>query len=174
MADAILWAFDHGVAIGLIAFVLAIPVALAGVVYVWMLQGARVIAAVWVWRRFLHWWRTGRTDGAGAGPLTLPLSGGAGGYSAEYTAFMRSGAWAQQRERVLRRDGHRCQGCGGAGGWRRTICGTPSRSGTRPTGGSPPSAAGATPAPTAANPGRRRAERGAPSPPGERELRRRG
>jgi hypothetical protein len=113
MADALLWAFEHGVALGLIAFALAVPVALFGVVYLWLLQGARVIAAVWVWRRFLHWWRTGRTDSGGAAPSPIPPSGGAGGHSAEYVAFMGSSTWERQRGRVLRRDRGRCADCGG-------------------------------------------------------------
>ena len=87
MADVLLWAFQHGVAIGVVALVLSVPLALAGVAYLWFLQGARIIAAAWVWRRFLHWWRTGRTDAGGAAPLTIP--GGAGGHSADGHAVLK-------------------------------------------------------------------------------------
>jgi hypothetical protein len=110
VTDLALWAFQHGVLIGLIAFALAVPVALLGVVYMWTLNGARFIAAVWVWRRAWEWWRSR------SGPRSP--SGGAGGYgySHDYLAFMQSPAWRAQRGRVLRRDAHRCQQCGGRRG----------------------------------------------------------
>ena len=87
MADALRWAFDHGVTIGVVALALSVPPALAGVLYLWTLNGARFIAAGWVWRCFLHWWRTGRTGGAGEAPVAIP-----GGHSPEYRAFMASPA----------------------------------------------------------------------------------
>jgi hypothetical protein len=110
VADLLLWLFHHGVLIGVLAFALAIPVALLGVVYLWTLNGARFVAAVWVWRQAWRWWR-GRAG-------SLAPSGGAGGYgySADYVTFMQSPEWRQQRGRVLRRDGHRCQQCGGRRG----------------------------------------------------------
>ena len=111
MADVLLWAFEHGVTIGLVALVLAIPVALAWAWrYLWFLQGAKTIAAVWVWRRAWWWWRSRSSPFAPSG------GAGGGGYSPEYLAFMQSPAWRDQRGRVLRRDGHRCAQCGGRRG----------------------------------------------------------
>jgi hypothetical protein len=113
VVDFLLWALEHGVTIGLVAFVLAIPLALLGVAYVWFLQGAMTIAAGWVWVQFFRWLRDRRAP-TGRSPFGHP--GGAGGYSREYLAFMASPEWRRQRERVLRRDSHRCQGCGGRRG----------------------------------------------------------
>jgi hypothetical protein len=113
VVDFLLWALEHGVTIGLVAFLLAIPLALLGVAYLWFLQGARTIAAGWVWVQLFRWLRDRRTTGARS-PFGHP--GGAGGYSREYAAFFSSAAWARQRARVLRRDGHRCQACGGRRG----------------------------------------------------------
>jgi hypothetical protein len=112
VADLLLWALEHGITIGLVAFVLALPVALAGVAYLWFLQGARTIAAGWVWVQFFRWLRDRRSPGGS--PFGHP--GGAGGHSREYVAFMASPEWRRQRERVLRRDRHRCTECGGRRG----------------------------------------------------------
>jgi hypothetical protein len=88
---------------------LAVPVVfvlfLGSVAYLWFLQGARIIAAAWVWRRAWEWWR------ARSGPFAP--SGGAGGHSRDYDAFMASPAWKRQRARALRRDRGRCRDCGG-------------------------------------------------------------
>jgi 5-methylcytosine-specific restriction endonuclease McrA len=55
-----------------------------------------------------RWWRgvvrSLRWRGARSGRTT-----------SEYTAFMRSPAWAEQRRRVLRRDAYVCRACGAAG-----------------------------------------------------------
>jgi hypothetical protein len=110
VADVLVWVFQHGVAIGIVALVLAVPVALAGVAYLWFLQGAKTIAAVWVWRRAWWWWRSRSSPFAPSG------GAGGGGYSPEYLAFMQSPAWRHQRDRVLRRDGQRCAQCGGRRG----------------------------------------------------------
>lgn len=50
------------------------------------------------WRDLSRWWRWGtrRT-------------------TSEYRLFMASPAWAEQRRRVLQRDGYRCRWCGRAG-----------------------------------------------------------
>jgi hypothetical protein len=96
----------HGelvVTLALLALPLVFVFFLASVAYLWFLQGARIIAAAWVWRRFFRWLRT-RSDSP---------SGGRGGQSAEYIRFMQSPTWKHQRARVLRRDRRRCRDCGG-------------------------------------------------------------
>jgi hypothetical protein len=98
-----IWLLAHGgelLAVGLVAAVLGV---LAGSAYLWFLNGAKVIAAGWVWREFLRGVRSG----------SRPPSGGRGGQSAAYVAFMQSAAWKTQRRRVLQRDGRRCRDCGG-------------------------------------------------------------
>jgi hypothetical protein len=48
------WLIDHGgelLAVGLVAAVLGV---LAGSAYLWLLNGAKAIAAGWIWRRFLE------------------------------------------------------------------------------------------------------------------------
>jgi hypothetical protein len=104
------WVWQHSLTLATVVLVLAVPLALLALAASFALGVARLIAAVWVWRRAWEWWR-GR-------PGPLAPSGGAGGsgYSSEYLAFMQSPAWRAQRGRVLRRDAHRCQQCGGRRG----------------------------------------------------------
>lgn len=104
MPDAGLPHGDLFVTLALLAVPLVVVFFLASVVYLWFLQGARIIAAAWVWRRFFAWLRA-RSDHPGG-------AGGRGGHSREYVAFMQSPAWERQRARVLRRDRHRCRDCG--------------------------------------------------------------
>jgi 5-methylcytosine-specific restriction endonuclease McrA len=86
---------------------LALAICVVGVVlgaaYLWFLTGARIIAAGWIWREFLRGLRSGSRS----------PSGGRGGHSPDYTAFMQSATWKAQRRRVLQRDGRRCRDCGG-------------------------------------------------------------
>ena len=76
--------------------------AVLGVVYVWFLQGARIIAAGYVWRRAWAWWRS-RPGGT------------AGGHTERYRAVMGSEGWRRRRRQALRRAGRRCQRCGARG-----------------------------------------------------------
>jgi hypothetical protein len=98
------WLLDHGDELLPLSLVLMGLLFLVCLALVWARAGARWIAVYWIWREFLRGLRARRHPG------------GAGGYSHEYTTFMASPEWRRQRERVLRRDGHRCQGCGGRRG----------------------------------------------------------
>jgi hypothetical protein len=91
------WGVHHGDSLLLPALVLCVVLVLAGAAYLWFLQGAKIIAAGWVWRR---WWRSRSGDA------------GAAARSAEYEAYLTSPAWRRRRARVLRRAGRRCQACG--------------------------------------------------------------
>ena len=105
------WVLAHGDSLVPVAFVLMALLLVAMLALVWLQGGARLIAAVWVWRQAWRWWRS-------RGRSPADHRGGAGGpaYSSEYAVFMASPQWARQRARVLRRDGHRCTRCGGRGG----------------------------------------------------------
>lgn len=117
MADAAaaftLWALQppHGLVVGLVVYALALVVVCFGWLYLWFMQGARTLAALWVWRQAWRWWRArGR---APTGHRGVP---GGREHSAEYRRFMQSLAWRRQRARVLRRDHHHCTACGGRRG----------------------------------------------------------
>jgi hypothetical protein len=81
-----------------ICFLLALVIAAS----LWFLQGARLIAAGWVWRRAWRWWRPRRPEGPG-------------GHSVAYRAVMASAGWRRRRARAVRRAGRRCQRCGARG-----------------------------------------------------------
>lgn len=91
----LLWLFRHGAELVPVVIGLCVVVALACSALLWFKEGARYL---WAWRQ----WR----------PLFGP-SGGAGGRSSEYDAFMASAEWRRQQQRVMRREGRRCQVCGG-------------------------------------------------------------
>jgi 5-methylcytosine-specific restriction endonuclease McrA len=99
--DAVRWwlAYGHGLlpVLAVLCFVLALLVA----TYLWFLNGARIIAAAWVWRRARTWWRH--------------RPRGDGGHSAEYEAVLSSPGWRRLRRRAIRRAGRRCQRCGARG-----------------------------------------------------------
>jgi hypothetical protein len=103
LVAAFVWLFRHPEVVYPLALGICVLFVLLCVAYLWFLQGARIIAAAWVWRRFFRWLRT-RSDSP---------SGGRGGQSREYQAFMGSTTWRRQRARVLRRDRGRCRDCGG-------------------------------------------------------------
>lgn len=96
-----LWLFDHGAELLPVALGICVLGVVLGSAYLWFLQGARIIAAGWVWKQFLR------------GLRSRSPSGGRGGLSPDYQAFMQSAAWKSQRRRVLRRDGRACRDCGG-------------------------------------------------------------
>jgi hypothetical protein len=100
------WALDHGQALLVLALGLCVLGVLAGAASLWFLTGARVIAAVWIWRRFLAGLSPGRHPGG---------AGGARGHSLEYQAVMQSAGWRRRRSQALRAAGRRCQECGAAG-----------------------------------------------------------
>ncbi len=94
------WLLAHGAQLLVPGLVVCALLVVAAVAYLWFMTGARVIAAGWVWSRFL--------DG-------LPHRGGRGSrreQSPEYAAYMASPAWRRRRARVLRRAGRQCQACG--------------------------------------------------------------
>ena len=65
-----------------------------------------VVYATRHWRRGLARWLARTRRG-----LARRLRWGARHTSRDYERFMRSPAWAEQRRRVLRRDGYRCRDC---------------------------------------------------------------
>jgi hypothetical protein len=89
------WLVDHGEQLLLPGLALCVLLLLAAMAYLWFLQGARLIAAGWVWSRFVDGFRH---RGAG-GPRE---------HSAEYEAVMKSPGWRRRRAGVLRRQGGRC------------------------------------------------------------------
>jgi hypothetical protein len=103
------WVLRHGDALVLPAFVLLLLVAGFFCVLAWLQGGARVIVAVWVWRRALAWWRTRSPAGRPGG------AGGHGEHSGFYRAVMGSGRWRRRRAAAIRRAGRRCQRCGARG-----------------------------------------------------------
>jgi 5-methylcytosine-specific restriction endonuclease McrA len=65
-----------------------------------------VVYATRHWRRDLSRWLARSRRG-----VTRWLRWGTRHTSRDYERFMRSPAWAEQRRRVLRRDGYRCRDC---------------------------------------------------------------
>ena len=98
------WWFANGhaflPAVAALCFLLALLIA----TYLWFLQGSRIVAAAWVWRRAWRWWRA-------------RCLGGAGGraHSERYRAVLASGGWRRRRAAAIRRAGRRCQRCGARG-----------------------------------------------------------
>jgi hypothetical protein len=95
------WWFANGHAFLPTAAALCFISALLIAAYLWFLQGARIIAAAWVWRRAWRRWRAPRPGGAGDRAHT-----------ARYRAVMASGGWRRRRAAAIRRAGRRCQRCG--------------------------------------------------------------
>jgi hypothetical protein len=102
---ATLWVFAHSGAVLGLALAVCVLGILAGAGYLWMLTGARTIAAVWIWRRFLAGLR--RRGARGAFPARE--------HSPEYQAVMQSAGWRRRRSQAIRQAGRRCQECGAAG-----------------------------------------------------------
>jgi hypothetical protein len=101
------WVLAHGDSLVPVAFVLMALLLVALLALVWLQGGARLIAAVWVWRQAWRWWRA-RASGR--------RPGGAGGHRAHserYRRVMGSAGW--RRRQVLRRQGGRCAWCGARG-----------------------------------------------------------
>ena len=96
------WVLAHGAEVLPVALAVCVVGALLGAAYLWFLTGARLIAAVWIWRRFL--------DG-----LRHRGAGGPREHSLEYQAVMQSAGWRHRRSQAIRRAGRRCQECGAAG-----------------------------------------------------------
>jgi len=96
------WLLAHGAELLMPAVVICVFVAILGTAYLWFFQGARIIAAAWVWRRAGAWWRTGRT-------------GSTRSHSPEYEAVLQSPGWRRRRSEAIRAAGRRCQECGAAG-----------------------------------------------------------
>ena len=117
---ALLWLFDHGLAVGWISLALAllvlVPLALLGLLSRGFLHGAKLLAAGWVWREAWRAWRhpggaggarasTSRTwpprDGAGAGPRSCAgrgaAAGGAGARPRTSTTASTAPRWARSR-----------------------------------------------------------------------------
>lgn len=90
------WLLGHGEQLLLPGLAACVLLLVAIVAYLWFLQGARLIAAGWVWSRFLE------------GFHHRGARGGDGGHSPEYDAYLSSGAWRRRRGQVLRRQGGRC------------------------------------------------------------------
>jgi len=99
------WLLTHGVELLPVALIVCVVGVLLGAAYLWMLTGAKTIAAVWIWRRFLEGLRSRPPGGAG----------GARGPSLEYQAVMQSPGWRRRRSHAIRQAGRRCQECGAAG-----------------------------------------------------------
>jgi hypothetical protein len=98
------WVLAHGDALVPVAFVLMALLLAALLALAWLQGGARLLVAVWVWRRAWAWWR-GRRGASGGRP------GGAGGprgHSEHYRRVMGSAGWRRRRRQVLRRQGGRC------------------------------------------------------------------
>ena len=107
--DAVRWwlANGHGLLPALTVLCLVLAVLVTAVL--WFQQGARLIAATWVWHWAWRWWRA--------------PSGGAGGpaHTERYRAVMGSGGWRRRRAAAIRRAGRRCQRCGARGRWTCTT-----------------------------------------------------
>ena len=101
VSPAAAWWFAHGQAFLPAATALCLILALLIAAYLWFLQSARLLAAVWIWRRAWRWWRLRRSGGAGGRAQT-----------ARYRAVMASGGWRRRRRRAIGRAGRRCQRCG--------------------------------------------------------------
>ena len=99
------WLIAHGAELLPVALIVCVVVALLGAAYLWMLTGAKMIAAVWIWQRFLEGLAPSRHRGAR----------GDGGHSLEYQAVMQSAGWRRRRSQALHAAGRRCQECGAAG-----------------------------------------------------------
>ena len=99
------WALEghNGLVLGSLTLILIVPLLLGMVAYLWLLQGAKIIAAVWVWRRFWAWLRGrgGHQDGDGRSQRRR-----------EYEEYISSAEWRRRRQEILRRDRHRCQAPG--------------------------------------------------------------
>jgi len=105
------WLLVHGGALLPVALALCVLGVLAGTASLWFLQGARLLAAVWVWWRAWAWWRSC------SGP-SPDRPGGAGGHrepSDRYRRVMASPGWRRRRAQTIRRAGRRCQACGRRG-----------------------------------------------------------
>lgn len=99
------WVLHHGDEFLPLFWVLWTVIIVSALAYLYFLQGARVIAAAWGWRRAWRWWRA-RSSGH---------PGGTGGHSDRYEAVMQSAGWRRRRAQAIRRAGHRCQECGARG-----------------------------------------------------------
>ena len=113
--DMTTWALTSGGVLLLPGLVLCVIGVLALTGYLWFLQGARLLAAAWIWRQAWQWWRA---QGWPAWVATIHL-GGRGGrrarHSALYERTMASAAWRRRRKAAIRRAGGRCQHCGREG-----------------------------------------------------------
>ena len=89
------WGLEHGEQLLVAGLALCVLLVMLSTAYLWFFQGARIIAAGWVWSRFL--------DG-----LRHRGAGGAREHSPEYEAVMHSPAWRRRRGQVLRRQGGQC------------------------------------------------------------------
>ena len=102
------WVLRDGDVLLLPAFVLLLATAGLLTALAWLQGGARLLVAVWVWRRAWAWWR-GRPFGHPAGDA------GGHAHSERYRAVMASGGWRRRRAAAIRRAGRRCQRCGARG-----------------------------------------------------------
>ena len=98
------WALHHGDALLPVFWLFWVVVMVCAIAHLYFLQGARIIAAAWVWRRTLAWWR--RSHGH---------PGGAGGHTMLYERTMQSSGWRRRRREAIRRAHGRCQECGAGG-----------------------------------------------------------
>jgi hypothetical protein len=89
------WLLAHGEQLLLPGLAAGVLLLVAVVAYLWFLQGARLIAAGWVWSRFLEGFRHRGARGEAK-------------HSPEYDAYLSSAAWRRRRGRVLRQQGGRC------------------------------------------------------------------
>jgi hypothetical protein len=107
VSGAVSWWLANGAGFLPVLTVLCFVLALAVAGYLGFLQGARILAAAYVWRRAWRWWRSRRPGGAG----------GAGGHahSGRYRAVMGSAGWRRLRAATIRRAGRRCERCGARG-----------------------------------------------------------
>src|SRR5688572_6635129 len=96
------WALLHGEQLLVFGLVGCVVLALLATSYLWFFQGARIIAAGWVWGRFLEGLRGAPSHRGARG------DGDGGGHSVEYRAVMGSAGWRRRRGQVLRRQGGRC------------------------------------------------------------------
>ena len=96
------WGLDHGEQLLVAGLVLCVLLLALSTAYLWFFQGARIIAAGWVWQQFLR-------------GLRRPEGMGAGGHSALYEATLRSPEWHRVRRETIRQQGRRCAWCGGGG-----------------------------------------------------------
>ena len=105
------WLLAHGDALLPVALALCVLGVLTGTASLWFLQGARIIAAVWIWRRAWAWWRSR----SGSSPDRPGGGGGHRKHSDRYRRVMASPGWRRRRSQTIRHAGRRCQKCGQRG-----------------------------------------------------------